>query len=63
MCSWDTNWMRAIDPAVSGLRAERISLLSLGNDHCRFAVLETDDSLAGYTDKVEQRFAARQDSG
>jgi hypothetical protein len=23
MCSWDTNWMRAIDPAVSGLRAER----------------------------------------
>ena len=22
MCAWDTNWMRAIDPAVSGLRAE-----------------------------------------
>jgi L-2-amino-thiazoline-4-carboxylic acid hydrolase len=39
MCSWDTNWMRAIDPAVSGLRAERTSLLSLGDDQCRFAVL------------------------
>jgi hypothetical protein len=63
MGSWDTNWMRAIDPAVSGLRAERTSLLSLGDDHCRFAVLETDDPLAGYTDKLEQRFVATQDSG
>jgi hypothetical protein len=27
MWPWDTNWMRAIDPAVSGLRAERTSLL------------------------------------
>jgi hypothetical protein len=25
MCSWDTNWMRAIDPAVSGLGAKRTS--------------------------------------
>jgi hypothetical protein len=38
--------MRAIDPAVSGLRAERTSLLSLGDDQCRFAVLETGDPLA-----------------
>jgi hypothetical protein len=63
MCSWDTNWMRAIDPAVSGLRAERTSLLSLGDDQCRFAVLETDDPLAGYTDKIEQRFTGRPESG
>jgi hypothetical protein len=63
MCAWDTNWMRAIDPAVSGLRAERTSLLPLGDDQCRFAVLETDDPLAGYTDKIEQRFAAQQESG
>jgi hypothetical protein len=63
MCSWDTSWMRAIDPATSGLRAERTSLLSLGDDRCRFAVLETDDPLAGYTDKVEQRFVETQDSG
>jgi hypothetical protein len=63
MCAWDTNWMRAIDPAVSGLRAERTSLLSLGDDQCRFAVLETDDPLAGYTDKIEQRFAAQQEPG
>jgi L-2-amino-thiazoline-4-carboxylic acid hydrolase len=63
MCSWDTNWMRAIDPAVSGLRAERTSLLSLGDDQCRFAVLETDDPLAGYSDKIEQRFTSQQESG
>jgi hypothetical protein len=43
MGSWDTNWMRAIDPAVSELRAECTSLLSLGDDQCRFAVAETDD--------------------
>ena len=56
MCVWDTNWMRAIDPAVTGLRAERTSLLSLGDDECRFAVLETDDPLQGYTDALDRRF-------
>jgi hypothetical protein len=30
---------------------------------CRFAVFETDDPLAGYTDKAEQRFAGQQESG
>ena len=60
MCAWDTNWMRAIDPAVSGLRAERTSLLSLGDDHCRFAVLETDDPLASYTDKLNERFVDKE---
>jgi hypothetical protein len=63
MGSWDTNWMRAIDPAVSGLRAEGASLLSLGDDQCRFAVLKTDDPLAGYTDNLEQRFVGKPDSG
>jgi hypothetical protein len=62
MCAWDTNWMRAIDPAVSGLRAERTSLLSLGDDECRFAVLETDDPLAGYTDTLDKRFTDDQKS-
>jgi hypothetical protein len=28
--------------AVSGLQAERTSLLSLGDDACRFQALETD---------------------
>lgn len=56
MCAFDVNWMQAIDPAVSGLRAERTSLLSLGDEECRFAVLETDDPLAHYTDTLEQRF-------
>ncbi len=27
MCAFDVNWIQAIDPAVSGLRAERTSLL------------------------------------
>ena len=57
LCAWDTNWMRAIDPAVSGLRAERSSLLSLGDSECRFAVEETDDPLHGYTDALDRRFA------
>ena len=52
--------MQAIDPAVSGLRAERTSLLSLGDDECRFAVLETDDPLAQYSDKLDQRFAEQE---
>jgi hypothetical protein len=63
MCAFDVNLMKAIDPSVGGLRAERTSLLSLGDDQCRFAVLETDDPLAGYTDKLDERFVARQPSG
>ena len=63
MCSWDTNWMWAINPADSGLRGAGICLLSIGDDQCRFAVLETDNPLAGYTDKVEQRFVGQQKSG
>jgi hypothetical protein len=34
-----------------------------GDDQCRFAVLETDDPLAGYTDKIEQRFAGQREPG
>ena len=60
MCAWDTNWMKAIDPAVSGLRAERTSLLSLGDDECRFAVLETDDPLHGYSDALDRRFVDKE---
>ncbi|MEU6302481.1 hypothetical protein [Streptomyces chartreusis] len=32
------------------------SLLSLGDSECRFAVLETDDPLDGYSDALETRF-------
>jgi hypothetical protein len=56
------NFIKAIDPSVSGLRAERTSLLSLGDDECRFSVLETDDPLAGYTDTLNQRFVDKQES-
>jgi L-2-amino-thiazoline-4-carboxylic acid hydrolase len=63
MCAFDVNWMQAIDPAVSGLRAERTSLLSLGDEQCRFAVLETDDPLAHYTDTLERRFIDKQETG
>ncbi|QES54524.1 hypothetical protein DEJ51_09975 [Streptomyces venezuelae] len=61
MCAFDVNFMKAIDPAVSGLRAERTSLLSLGDSKCRFAVLETDDPLHGYGDALETRFADGED--
>jgi hypothetical protein len=55
------HFMQAIDPAVSGLRAERTSLISLGDDECRFAVLETDDPLAKCSDALDQRFAQASD--
>jgi hypothetical protein len=45
LCGWDANWMQALDPATSGLRSERTTLLSLGDDACRFRVLRTDDPL------------------
>ncbi len=59
MCAFDSTFLQAIDPAVSGLRAERTSLMSLGDDHCRFAVLETDDPLAAYTDVLNERFVEK----
>jgi hypothetical protein len=63
VCAFDVNWMQAIDPAVSGLRAERTSLLSLGEEECRLAVLETDDPLARYSDALERRFIDRLERG
>jgi L-2-amino-thiazoline-4-carboxylic acid hydrolase len=54
ICAWDTNWMRAIDPAVSGLRAERTALLSFGDSKCRFAVEEASAMVS-----VAARRAAR----
>jgi hypothetical protein len=63
MCAWDANWMRAVDPAVSGLRAERTSLMSLGHDACRFRVVATDDPLATYSDALQQRFSGEQGPG
>lgn len=56
LCAWDANWMQALDPAVGGLRAERTSLLSLGDDACRFRVLRTEDPLAQYVDVLQGRF-------
>jgi hypothetical protein len=61
MCAFDVSFMQAFDPAVSGLRAERTSLLSLGDDECRFTVMETDDPLAEYSDKLDQRFTGAQE--
>lgn len=63
MCAFDVNVMRPIDPAVSGLRAERSSLMSLGDEQCRFAVMETDDPTARYSDALEERFGEAADSG
>ena len=63
MCAFDVNFVKAIDLSVSGLRAERTSLLSLGDDQCRLGVPETDDPLARYTDKLDERFVGKQPSG
>jgi len=58
LCAWDANWMTSLDPAVSGLRSERTTLLSLGDDRCTFRVLETDDPLAEHQDALDRRFAS-----
>jgi hypothetical protein len=58
LCGWDANWMQALDPATSGLRSERTSLLSLGDDACRFRVMRTDDPLAEHGDALKRQFAA-----
>jgi len=63
VCAWDASWMRAVDPAVSGLRAEHTSLMSLGDDACRFRVVRTNDPLAPYTDELHQRFSGEQATG
>ncbi|GAA4903185.1 L-2-amino-thiazoline-4-carboxylic acid hydrolase-like protein [Actinomycetospora succinea] len=52
MCAWDATWMRAVDPAVSGLRAERTTLRSQGDDACRFRVVCTEDPAATFVDAL-----------
>jgi hypothetical protein len=52
LCAWDANWMKALDPAATGLRSERTSLLSLGHAGCVFRVERTDDPLAVHTDAL-----------
>jgi hypothetical protein len=49
--------MQALDPATSGLRSERTTLLSLGDDACRLRVLRTDDPLADHDDALDRQFA------
>lgn len=56
LCAWDANWMASLDPPVSGLRADRPTLLSLGDDACRFRVLASEDPLASHADALERRF-------
>lgn len=57
LCAWDANWMQALDPAATGLRSERNSLLSLDSDACRFRVVRTDDPFATQKDVLAERFA------
>ncbi|MQA75354.1 MAG: hypothetical protein GEU88_13595 [Solirubrobacterales bacterium] len=63
LCAWDANWMQALDPGVTGLRSERTSLLSLGDDACRFRVVRTDDPLAAQEDVLAERFAGPAQGG
>ncbi|MGY1641471.1 L-2-amino-thiazoline-4-carboxylic acid hydrolase [Geodermatophilus sp. SYSU D00703] len=55
LCAWDANWLCAVDPVASGLRAERTSLMSLGDHACRFGIVRTDDPLASYRDELQRR--------
>ena len=47
----------------SAAASERTTLLSLGDDACRFRVLETDDPLASFEDALDRRFIDEQGSG
>jgi hypothetical protein len=42
---------------------ERTSLMSLGDDACRFRVMRTDDPLAPGTDALDQRLSGGQAAG
>jgi hypothetical protein len=55
LCGWDANGMQALDPATSGLRSERTTLLSLGDDAYRFRVLRTDNPLADHDDALDRQ--------
>ena len=54
---------RELLEGIGGLRAERTSLMSLGDDACRFRVVRTSDPLAPYTDALDQRFGGGQAAG
>jgi len=61
MCAFDVNFVKAIDLSVSGLRAERTSrseMTSAGSQSPR-----PTTPLAGYTDKLDERFVGKQPSG
>lgn len=55
LCAADSFWMDQIDPPLMGLRSERTSLMSLGDDVDRFRVVETDDPAATNFDVLTRR--------
>ena len=59
MCAADAFWMDEIDPALMGLRSERTSLMSLGDDVDRFRIVTTDDPLATNRDVLKERGPGR----
>jgi L-2-amino-thiazoline-4-carboxylic acid hydrolase len=59
MCAADAFWMDEIDPALTGLRSERTSLMSLGDDVDRFRVVATDDPLDTNRDVLRERGPGR----
>jgi hypothetical protein len=61
-CAFDVNFCGRSTPPSAGCARSAPPLLSLGDEECQSAVLETDDSLAPYTDKFEQRFVDKQKS-
>ncbi len=59
MCAADAFWMDQIDPALMGVRAERTSLLSLGDPVDRFRIVASDDPLSEGSDVLRTRGPGR----
>jgi hypothetical protein len=63
MCAFDVNFIKAIDPSVSGLRAERTLPALARRRLVRVRATRDRRPLAGCTDKLDARFVAKQQSG
>jgi hypothetical protein len=61
MCAFDVTFMGDRPRGQRPARGAHLAAVPRGPS-CRFAVLETDDPLARYTDALETRFVDRQPS-
>jgi hypothetical protein len=50
-------YLEGLEKHLGLIARDRTSLMSLGDDACRFRVHATDDPLAASTDVIDRRFA------